>query len=101
MSFNSSKWVSMGAVLQCPHLKGLRLSPMVQGSQAEGRLLGEELFGSHANEVTQLQSFSLQSSRGKRQVIFLRALCKVKQQEESEVCLCSGALARGRCVLWM
>lgn len=53
MSFNSSKWVSMGAVLQCPHLKGLWLSPMVQGSQAEGRLLGEELFGSHANEVTQ------------------------------------------------
>lgn len=43
MSLNSSKWVSMGASLQCDHLKGLWLSPVGQGSEAEERLLGEEL----------------------------------------------------------
>lgn len=43
MSLNGCKWVSMGAALQCDHLKGLWLSLVGQGSEAEERLLGEEL----------------------------------------------------------
>lgn len=34
-SLNSSKWVSMGPVLQCDRLKGLWPSPAGQGSEAE------------------------------------------------------------------
>lgn len=108
MSLNSSKRVSMGAALQCDYLKGLwpaLVGQGGQGSKAEDRLLGEELLavwqrGSPGSCSHSATFSSLQRRRVKKLVIFLRAVCKVKQQEEreSEVCLCSRALAKGRCV---
>lgn len=35
MSFNSSKWVSMGAALQCDYLKGLWPSLVGQGGPGQ------------------------------------------------------------------
>lgn len=72
MSLNSSKWVSMGAALQCDHLKGLWSSPVDQGSEAEDRLLGEELLACMPKRLPwQLQSLSciLQPPKQERQEV--------------------------------
>lgn len=59
MSLNSSKWVTMGAALQCDHLNGLWSSPVGQGSEAGERLLGEALLARMPKRLPwQLQSFS-------------------------------------------
>lgn len=57
MSLSSSKWVSMGAALQCDHLRGLWSSPVGQGGR-QGRLLGEGLLARMPRGLPwQLQSF--------------------------------------------
>lgn len=100
MSLDSSKRVSMGAALQCDHLKSLWPH---QRARAVGweKAIRSGGVGVHAKEVTVaaavIQPNSSASKAGEaRSKWLLPVVCKAAGKERWKVSLCSKALAKGR-----